>query len=106
MGMTTFGSIAPNLQSTAMTAADADDEDLPPCEWVLYLTDTGNCHELSVAAESADDLADFIARLAVQAATAMRAAGVDLAGRIEASLVAAGLRPRGGHDATPEEGTR
>ncbi|MFI7131593.1 hypothetical protein ACIBQ1_38365 [Nonomuraea sp. NPDC050153] len=84
---------------------DEDDELIPPPrpgEWAIALIDDDNMHLLAIEEATADDLADFIARLTVQAATAMRAAGVDLAGRIEASLVVAGLWPRGDHDHNSE----
>lgn len=92
---------------TRPSPVDEDEELIPPPrpgEWAITLIDDGNMHLLSIDEATPDDLGDFIARLVVQAATAMRGAGVDLAGRIEASLTVAGLRT-GGHDTTPKEGT-
>jgi hypothetical protein len=102
MGMTKLGSDAHNLHIFVMPATheevaeDLYDGDPPTNGWVMCLTDPGNMHELSITGDSADDLGDFIARLTVQAATAMRASGVDLTGRIHASLVVAGLLTRSG----------
>ncbi|MEU7855163.1 hypothetical protein [Nonomuraea sp. NPDC049141] len=96
------------LPATNPDVSDIFDGEDPPAEkWVCSITDGDT--EIAVIADDTNQLGDFIARITVQAATVMRAAGVDLPGRIHASLAVAGLLPRGGHDTTPHdhsEGTR
>jgi hypothetical protein len=80
------------LPSTDETiAADLFDGDPPPGKWVLSLCNGHSQVEMAVIAKDADQLADFIAEIAVTGATKLRAAGVDLPGRIHDALAQAGL---------------
>lgn len=75
------------LPSTDETIArDLFNGDPPPGTWVLSLCNGHNQVELAVIAKDADQLADFITRLTATAADKLRAADVDLAGRITTTL--------------------
>ncbi|MEV1003324.1 hypothetical protein [Nonomuraea sp. NPDC050202] len=101
MSYSTFGS-HPNVlrivvqdgNGTRPSPFDEDDKLIPPPrpgEWAITLIDDDNLHLLAIEEGTADDLAAFLTRLTVQAAVVMRAAGVDLSGRIVAALADAGL---------------
>ncbi|MGR6921230.1 hypothetical protein ACU635_43900 [[Actinomadura] parvosata] len=78
---------------TRPSPVDEDDELIPPPRpghWALTLIDDDNLHLLAIEEGTADDLAAFLTRLTVQATAALRAAGLDLPGRIATALTATG----------------